>query len=484
MLAAYIDTACTAQMATIIFRRLLQEAEYNPQSFMGLFSMHNHQLSEESVEFYCISIDESPYRVGGRRFPAHTPCIKIVPAVLTSLVAILFLVSKCSFAQMRKEYSFIAHRGLSDDETLAERSLLACGGTQEETGFDSSDEPGAPTSSSSKKELGSSDSSQSSEPRAKKAKTDDEGTAQAPQTLPSSPPVPSTSGPALAGWSLSELTAADALLLLQQRPFSDEMSYDLGKEEVQTTTFFAAKLPTEKVPLRETLPAHSPKKDQPSLLEANAAPSTLKATPVPDTPARHPFFSLPTLQAGVIPKLFDAQRTLISGISRRHAMEILCKMHRLLSKEFLNQEQTVLLMAHAELIAAFLYHQQRKELHVTETRRALEDVATRFMAFDAIIAAFQVTGQPVPEDWWCDFAAQIPHTFPELPSGRRRTLRLHRDLKESLMKGMVLLKSGVRPSNNVLFKAKYLLFCSKHTIRRFKTPLHDLWRKDCPETSR
>lgn len=200
-------------------------------------------------------------------------------------------------------------------------------------------------------------------------------------------------------------------------------------------------------------------------------------------PPNHSFFRVPTLQPGVVPRPFNIERA-IYGVVFRGPEDLLREARDLLAKESLSQEDASMLICVIEQLLAHCYQHHTNSPSAAHMHSVVQSIGFRFLVLDAAVAALHVTQQTVPKAQWEHLVQKIPHT-PKgtIPSrGYRGWQYGYKDLALELIDALALLKTGVRPSPEILYRVKRMLFCTEHTVARFRRAVYDPWRADCFET--
>lgn len=307
----------------------------------------------------------------------------------------------------------------------------------------------------------------------------------------------------------AEMTAASALLLLHETgPVADAPRREIkiklqeGEEGLLPSTSAGgvwrpqpagmAAGPGEggQEPCTSLCPgADSFQLQQPAL--ASVSPIILPDPYVPEfyppaliPPEKHPFFNLPTLQGGVVPQAFDTARACCAVMATYKASCGLPAARMLLAKESLSQEEANVLVIWMQRLAAHCFHYESYKVNATDFRSASDVLARRLVILDAIVSGFIALGQGPSKAWWEQFVQAIPHELAMVSETRKRRLppsSRHKSFAFALSAALGSLKKGIRPSNQHMFKLKYMIFCSGRATAVFDSPFYDPWKKDCPE---
>lgn len=476
------------QMGPRIAPRRLHEAKHQ-QLIFTLSSVGPHQppskaLNKSTLSWsYSSGLTELPHLLKSRRFCSRKSCRMIISAVLASVFAISMLISMCSFAQRARHYALFARRRLSDDKSSSSGNLSICGDTEQAGAF------------FYRKASNTPDPFEESESKPKKAKRDSdqnwdriEGGPEAPEA----PPVVPVPDAPLEGWSLIELCAANALLLLQQEPpcpvqapIAEKEKQEKQLQTLASSSGIDAPLATPDVQEGDTLlhlfPEPAPITEPLVAAAVPSASGTGFVVEPPEPPPNHPFFRLPTLEPGVTPRPFSTRLAVFYGVRCAEAAALLRDAHSLLTRNTVNQVEANTLMHIAEKLVAHCYRDQTFLFDSQALRSQAEVLGFRYLIFDVLVSIFQVTGQSPPAAWWERFVARVPHSVERLPKKKVRS-SFFPHFTEILSEGIAFLKTGTRPSDKQLFQTKYMLFCSKVSMRRFQKPAYDSWRQNCPDT--
>lgn len=499
-----------------------------------------------TVDFFSFhpwKIEKRPVRAQRGR---HHSSGMTVQAVLASFAAILMLISVCGFARRASEYTRSLTRELAGDESTPPGGPDICRYTPEEPSSLSSDEkmpslaPSEVLESSAnmqklvpedgvcdqaaakpsklapppeqKHELPAKRKAFSAQPgqpyqpgphlpvqQVERAQAEPEApgpSESAGQEPPSSGShegtglIPQDAFHSFAGGerSSAEMVAALGLLLLQQTaaiggPPTGEIVHQ-GEELPQPSTSRAE-------PLQLVGPSTAATQLQPAGPAAEAAvadqdlyvPGLYPPSLVP--PGSHPFFNLPALHPGVVPRTLNLNRACSYGIAAPSAHSLLNQARAVFVKDSLSQDDADTLVDLLERIISHCYYHQQGAVVTRRYIRVCDTLAIRFLLFDAIVSGFMVLRQFPSRLWWQGFVKVIPHRFTGRTERRYRGPQSsrHELLASALSKALETLKTGVRPSRSTLFKLKYMLFCSARATERLQVAEYEPWRNDCPDNS-
>ncbi|CDI85898.1 hypothetical protein, conserved [Eimeria praecox] len=207
---------------------------------------------------------------------------------------------------------------------------------------------------------------------------------------------------------------------------------------------------------------------------------------VPQNILEHPFVHLPRRIVEQPPSgfLVDMKRA-VKMPGKRHAVPLLRKAHDLLLMRFLApSHMKELAEVTEELIRhGMLYQQLDLSQHLT--CRALDRLGIRFLLLDSVVSAFMVLGQEPSYEYWKVFTEAISHAVPP-PTVRGNCEGrsfFYTVLAQQLSWAIQVLKTGRRPAPEHLLRIKRMLFCSRFSPDRMKTPDFLPWRKDdCSDT--
>lgn len=308
------------------------------------------------------------------------------------------------------------------------------------------------------------------------------------------------------GRSFREVLAATALLLLHEPSGiaggSDTEKVHRGHEEPQPSTFAAgmegslpagvvrARLPMVKKGDVQRAPCPVSDFSEVELQQFAVAPMPEDADEDPALadlyppslvpPVDHPFSRLPGLNPGGVPKKFDPVRALYPGIASSQPGRLLVNIRELFAKASLSQQEADMLVEKTERLVAHCHYHQKAQASRTDSRRAADLLATRFLLLEAIVSAFIITGQHPSASWWRHFVAGVPHEVFLVQSERLVYFKSrHKLLATALSRGLAALKKGIRPNDKDVFKYKYMIFCLPRNSEVFNRPLYSPWRSDC-----
>ncbi|KAL8455636.1 hypothetical protein Emag_000566 [Eimeria magna] len=203
------------------------------------------------------------------------------------------------------------------------------------------------------------------------------------------------------------------------------------------------------------------------------------ASPMP--PSTHPYYRLPPLEPGRIPRSFNIARAFdsMSGVSVHPHLQTI---RRLLLQPSITPAQAEPLITALEELVSHLYRFQRSPLDTKKPGIAAYLLARRYLSLEAVFIGVQLLGPAMhPQNWW-------PKLVQSIPSGFSRTLKRKRRYKKTtisscelarrLSAAIALLKKGIRPSLRDTVQLKRDLFTNATVHLGLEEPKWDEWRKD------
>lgn len=432
------------------------------------------------------------------------PSRSAVPAALASFLAIVVLISMCSFAQRRTAQLQTAGRKLADrKESSSDKPPSCLEGEEEADSLASSRSPARP------------DLPASLEPPKKRWKrmamteASGEESLAGPSEHPALGPQPDPaafSAPLYPGYSMQleplDLSVRSGThsevpldLSLQPSRYLEPMKKSLVSPEtpdipppVSPEQSVAQETQAAALPTAEALGAASAEGAAADMDDPIEGPSGASAhSPTQATPPeQHPYFRLPVLQPEVSIRPIDLSAAESTVLAPTRSAEALARLRGLLvKKELCQPEANEVLDCLERMMGHCMYYRTSSLVNLHEYR-LVEELGMRFLLLDGILSGLHVLKQEVPTSFWKKLVDSIPHHFEWDPVAKGRKSKHkqkhNRDTARKLRDAIEVLKTGKRLSAKETLEIKSLLFCNEHMPRRFQGEIYNPWRQDCPDT--
>ncbi|KAL8428116.1 hypothetical protein ACSSS7_007379 [Eimeria intestinalis] len=175
----------------------------------------------------------------------------------------------------------------------------------------------------------------------------------------------------------------------------------------------------------------------------------------PDTPAH---YRLPVVPREAIQTEFDIRKALLHLMNNSPYLH-LSVIHGLLRRPVLDSSEVEALVIRCQ---ALVHHAMSKclgSIFPAEPYRLKERLAVRFLIFEALVICIQLLGPAMKaEMWFPQLVAAVPTDFTSFPRVYSPDAHLNLHLSKLLSEGLELLKKGKRPSLQLTFEIKRLLF--------------------------
>ncbi|KAL8269932.1 hypothetical protein Esti_006162 [Eimeria stiedai] len=263
--------------------------------------------------------------------------------------------------------------------------------------------------------------------------------------------------------------------------WSDEVHASASTESSATQPAGASELSVSAASLSPSSPndffefLKAPPESLPSSPESSPDKWAAPPPPVSQTsssllpPIVHPYYRLPGVEAGAKPRAVNEAFVFTPNNYSHPVHKTLEDMRNLMLLPLLNQDQLNELVAGAEQLANFLVTSHRRGLNLLPLVKAVDELAYRYLCFDAIVCALQLAGPELnPSSWWKRLTLMIPTDY--APRVIRMSSRGPHflSLTNRLCSALALLKRRTRPAALETISLKRDLFCRETTTGTFR----------------
>ncbi|KAL8448382.1 hypothetical protein Emed_003912 [Eimeria media] len=224
----------------------------------------------------------------------------------------------------------------------------------------------------------------------------------------------------------------------------------------------------------------SPSTSADASLSSAAAGARSSSASSGDQDFNHPWLRIPSLEAGVKPRVYRPDRVTSVAANMRFTL-ILHRMRGLLVKPELNQIEANTLVAHSELLVKHAIYKMNDPVS-THPLHAVDSLGRRFMMFYTLHLASRTLRQDwTRQPWWFELVSAVrtgPPIAPEEPRRMTLSTRNALSLSKRLSAAIDLLKIGSSPGKREIVNIMRQLFCTPVSPLFFKTEMWDPWRTD------